>query len=128
MSDDIPDGWINFGPATSVTVDGVEIGPGIASIAPAVEVHQFQAQYRPCPECSHPALVQALDDESPSGFRQIQPDKVTLEWGDDRVSRYVTPHGAGCTAAERADHPEGRWITLPGSTLHVSGFSFGGGQ
>lgn len=85
------------------------------------------APYRPCPACHRPALV-LVDGEV------VTPHVIELGWDDGgdplarflgRLRRYATPHEAGCPAI-RPNHPEGRYIFVPGEAVASSGVGFDG--
>lgn len=86
-----------------------------------------QATYRPCVVCHRPALV-LVDGEV------VTPYVIELGWDDygdpvrrflGRMEKYATPHEEGCSEI-RPDHPEGRYIFVPGEAIASSGVGFDG--
>lgn len=103
---------------TELGSDGPWTPLGAAKIEPANV--SFQGQYRPCPECHHPSINVI------NGRVQAPCGGVTLEWDEDRTTKYITPHGEGCPAATRPNHPEGKWITVPAESITTASVTFNG--
>lgn len=86
----------------------------------STEIYNIGGTFRPCGVCHWPSmrLINGKFEQPPGG--------VTLAWDDDRVTRYCTPHAAGCTELDRPNHPEGKWVTLPPEVVAMTAVEFNG--